>query len=60
MNEELKEYLINAYMETPLARVNTGMGKVADVERINQYIFFSYFCLFGPHLRHMEVPRLGV
>ena len=22
--------------------------------------FFFFFCFLGPHLRHMEVPRLGV
>ena len=22
--------------------------------------FFFVFCLLGPHLRHMEFPRLGV
>ena len=23
------------------------------------YFFFFFFFFFGPHLRHMEVPRLG-
>jgi len=24
------------------------------------YLFFFFLVLLGPHLRHMEVPRLGV
>ena len=24
------------------------------------FLFFWFFCLLGPHLGHMEVPRLGV
>ena len=24
------------------------------------FFFFFFFCFLGPHLRHMEVPRLGV
>ena len=24
------------------------------------FLFFFFFCLFGPHLWHIEVPRLGV
>ena len=23
-------------------------------------LFFLVFCILGPHLQHMEVPRLGV
>ena len=24
------------------------------------FYFFIYFCFLGPHLQHMDVPRLGV
>ena len=27
---------------------------------LSSYFFFLFFCFLGPHLRHTEVPRLGV
>ena len=27
---------------------------------VSFFFFFGFFCFLGPHLRHMEVPRLGV
>ena len=26
----------------------------------SRFVFIFVFCFLGPHLRHMEVPRLGV
>ena len=41
--------------------VNDGHMDVFTLrEFIQLYIFFFFFCFLGPHLRPMEVPKLGV
>ena len=32
---------------------------VSDLEMLQLDFFFFFFVFFGPHPRHMEVPRLG-
>ena len=49
----------------PLSRCSDNAGSLtcALQEKSLIQIFIYFFCLFvflGPHLRHMEVPRLGV
>ena len=33
---------------------------IYDGQFMFYFILFSYFCSLGPHLRHTEVPGLGV
>ena len=35
-------------------------GKVIDLVQPKEVVFLFFFCFLGPHLLHMEVPRLGV
>ena len=34
--------------------------KITEVKLVSILFYFSYFLFSGPHLGHMEVPRLGV
>ena len=36
------------------------LGVLAFTCQVFFLFFFCFFCFLGPHLRHMEVPRLGV
>ena len=55
-----KDIMVGGRLELPQS-ISKGFSKGKDTIRHFYFILFIYlFCFLGLHLRHMEVPRLGV